>query len=81
MQPESLKLLHDILEAVTLIAEFCENETMESYAEDTFLRSAVERQFIVAGEALSQLGKADPATFERVPDCAGKFMAVSALTQ
>lgn len=28
----------------------------------------MERQFEIAGEALSQLGKIDPQTFSRVPD-------------
>jgi uncharacterized protein with HEPN domain len=69
MRLETQKYLFDILEAVNLITEFCAEESYERYAISAFLRSAVERQFITAGEALSQLAKIDALTFERVPDC------------
>lgn len=69
MRLETQKFLFDVLEAVNLIAEFCADETYERYSVSAYLRSAVERQFITAGEALSQLTKIDAATFERVPDC------------
>ena len=67
MRLESQKYLFDILEALNFITEFCAGETHERYAESVLLRSAVERQFVIAGEALSQLGKIDPATVERIP--------------
>ena len=57
MRLESQKYLFDILEALNFITEFCADETRERYAESVLLRSAVERQFVIAGEALSQLGK------------------------
>ena len=68
MRLESQKYLFDILEALNLITEFCTGETHERYAVSAMLRSAVERQFVTAGEALSQLAKIDPDTFERIPD-------------
>ncbi len=68
MRPESLKYLYDVLQAADVIGEMCAGETYRQYAESIMFRSAVERQFEIAGEALSQLGKLDSETFERVPD-------------
>lgn len=68
MRLESLKYLHDVLQSVDSITRFCAGESFERYCENLMLRSAVERQFEIAGEALSQLAKIDPHTFERVPN-------------
>ena len=67
MRPESLKVLYDVMQATGIIAKVCSTETYQSFADDVVIRSAVERQFEIAGEALSQLGKIDPHTFGRVP--------------
>jgi uncharacterized protein with HEPN domain len=55
MRLEARKLLFDIQEAGRLIGQFTEQRTFVDYAADAMLRSAVERQFEVLGEALSQL--------------------------
>ena len=68
MRLESLKYLHDVQQSVDSIARFCAGESFERYSENLMLRSAVERQGEIAGEALSQLAKIDAQTFERVPD-------------
>ncbi len=70
MRPEVLKYLYDVLQALDAIDEICDGVGYEEYAGSITLRSAVERQFEIAGEALSQMGKIDPHTFERVPDAA-----------
>lgn len=49
------------------IQEFVAGRTWEEHAEDVLLRSAVERQFEIAGEAMSVLRKEDSETAERVP--------------
>ena len=59
---EARKYLYDIREACELIMEFAEGKTLEDYTSDPMLRSAVERQFEVIGEALSQLAKVDHET-------------------
>ena len=55
MRPESRKLLWDALQAADRIGRFIANKQFEDYCADEQLRSAVERQFEIAGEALAQL--------------------------
>ena len=60
MRPEGKKYLYDIRKAGELLAEFVAGKTFADYAADAFLRSAVERQFEIVGEALSQAIKLEP---------------------
>lgn len=68
MQPESRKFLHDVLQAAELLLEFTRGKRFEDYAADALLRSGVERQFEIIGEALSQLAKIDSETAARISD-------------
>ena len=68
MKPEARKLLFDARQAATAIQEFCAGHSLESYQQSMLLRSAVERQFEIIGEALSQLSKLDAALVARIPD-------------
>lgn len=68
MQPETHKLLWDALNAARLIERFLTDKNFEAYYADEQLRSAVERQFEIAGEALAQLRKVDADTAARVPE-------------
>jgi uncharacterized protein with HEPN domain len=60
MRPEGKKFLHDIRKAGELLAKFVAGKAFADYAADALLRSAVERQFEVIGEALSQAIKLEP---------------------
>ena len=57
MKPESRKFLFDIRQAAGLIGQFCDGKIFESYQQSALLRSGVERQFEIIGEALARLSK------------------------
>lgn len=54
--------------AAGLVADFVADRSWADYEADPMLRSAVERQFEIVGEALSQLGRAAPDLAAGVPD-------------
>jgi uncharacterized protein with HEPN domain len=53
-------------DAADAIGSFVKDRSFQDYEADRMLRSAVERQFEVIGEALSQLAKLDVAVAARV---------------
>ena len=61
MRLEIKKYLYDIQYAIGLLKEFTGDKKFADYERDTMMRSAVERQFEIIGEAMSQLAKLDPA--------------------
>ena len=70
MQPEVPALLWDARRAAGRVLEFVAGRSWDDYQQDVMLRSAVERQFQIFGEALNRLSKVDSATADRVPDLA-----------
>ncbi len=62
MRLESKKYLYDIEHAAALAAEFINGKSFDDYSADVMLRSAVERQLEIVGEALAQLARIDAAT-------------------
>ncbi len=59
MQPKANKLLCDIRDAAQFILEQTKGKTLGEYESDPVLAAAVERKFIVIGEALRRLANAD----------------------
>jgi uncharacterized protein with HEPN domain len=68
MHPDSAKFLWDAQQAAQRITRFTLGKTFEQYTADELLRSGVERQFEIVGEALNQLSRLDPATAASIPD-------------
>lgn len=68
MRPETPALLWDARRASERVLEFVDGRSWDDYQRDVLLRSAVERQFQIVGEALNRLGKVDPDLAGEVPD-------------
>lgn len=68
MRSEAKKYLYDIQQAAELIATFTAGKTLADYEGDAMLRSAMERQFEIIGEALAQLARLDEALVSRISE-------------
>ncbi len=66
MRIESKKYLYDIVQAAKQALEFIAGKTFADYSVNIMLRSAVERQLEIVGEALAQLARTDPATASQI---------------
>jgi uncharacterized protein with HEPN domain len=60
------KYIFDIDEACELLLRFTAGKTFSDYSTDPMLRSAVERQFEIIGEALVQALRLDPSLSSRI---------------
>jgi uncharacterized protein with HEPN domain len=68
MRRETKKYLYDVRQAADLIGGFTAGKTLADYEGDAMLRSAVERQFEIVGEALAQLARLDQALASRISE-------------
>lgn len=68
MLPRERDSLRDILKAGKAIQKFTAGASLTQYAESDLLRSAVERQFTILGEALVRLRDIDDEWVDRIPD-------------
>jgi uncharacterized protein with HEPN domain len=68
MQPDAPALLWDALKAIELVERFTHDKSFEDYRSDDLLKSAVERQLEILGEALNRLSKVDPPIAAEILD-------------
>ncbi len=68
MRHEAAAYLRDADRAAGLAQEFVQGRTREDMATDALLRSGVERQLQIVGEALSQLTRLDGELASKIPD-------------
>jgi uncharacterized protein with HEPN domain len=66
MELEVKKLIYDLDQAIDLINKFTAGKRFKDYQDDALLRSAVERQMEIIGEALNRLKKVDPIILVRI---------------
>jgi uncharacterized protein with HEPN domain len=65
-QREVCKYIYDVVECCKRLTEFTAGKTVTDYRESAMLRSAVERQFEIIGEAVGKLLKLEPALETRI---------------
>jgi uncharacterized protein with HEPN domain len=68
MRIETKKYLYDMSHAASLAMKFITGKSFADYSADTMLRSAVERQLEIVGEALAQLARTDSAIASRISE-------------
>lgn len=68
MQRDPRAFLWDVQQAAGAIAEFTAGLDGAGYRASPLIRSAVERQFEIIGEALNRLAREAPDLASRVPD-------------
>lgn len=68
MQIEAKSVLYDIQLAVSRIQEFTRNANFTDYQRNVMMRSAVERQFEIIGEAVNRLSDINPRLAHRITE-------------
>lgn len=68
MPRDARTYLWDARRAAGLVVEFVSGRSWQDYQSDALLRSAVERQFEIVGQALNQLRRVDADLAARIGD-------------
>lgn len=68
MEPEVAQRILDAVEAIRLVGKFTAKLSFEQFSRDDLVRSAVERQFEIVGEALGRADNLEPGIETKIPD-------------
>lgn len=68
MPHDPVKLLYDIVDAAEFILQETRGRSLAEYEHTRLIRDAVERNFIIIGEALSRLRRVDPTMVKSLGD-------------
>jgi uncharacterized protein with HEPN domain len=68
MPRDARAYLSDIIESCDAIGNAVAGLELETYSSDRLVRSAVEREFITIGEAITSLSRVAPDLFEAISD-------------
>jgi uncharacterized protein with HEPN domain len=68
MHERAPKLLADAIAAIEAATSFLQGASLEQYMANAMMRSAVERQLEILGEACSRLDKLDAQMVQTIPD-------------
>lgn len=68
MNPRTRAYLQDALERAYFLAEETENATIDDFTSSHVLHAAIERWFLVIGEALARVDRLDKALIASHPD-------------
>ena len=68
MKPVLKKRLLDAQRAAETASGFCQGKTLDQYRKDELLRSGVERQLEILGEALNRALAEEPGLEKKIPE-------------
>jgi uncharacterized protein with HEPN domain len=68
MRRDARAYLWDAVKALEAVQTFLREKTYDAFVEDDMVRSAVERQLQIVGEALAQLAKVDAQSAAKLRD-------------
>ena len=68
MAPDAAKYIWDAIGAAERVMRFASGKSFNDYLDDELLRSGIERQFEILGEALGQLRKCAPDIANSIAD-------------
>ncbi len=68
MPHDPVKLFHDIVDAAEFILQQTRKRSLVEYEQTRLIRDAVERNFIIIGEALGRLTRTDPVAARNLGD-------------